>query len=107
MLGAGSGAAGAGNFHTYAGESKAEEEFLYRFGLAGLDAVGVVQHFLEGILGDVPAGRVDGLGAEQVGDHPLCAGSDLGGKVGITGGREEPGGRCEHLGVGYYHQRGV
>ena len=100
VLAAGSRAAGAGGLHREAAHREAFEDIRDGLRVEGGDALRVAQVLVEVRIEDIPGGGNDGLRAHQVGDHPLGAGRNLGGEVGIAGGDHPP--RCgdQHVHIG-------
>ena len=53
----------------------------------------------------MPCVTVYRLGTEQVGNHPLGAGRNLGGEVGVTGSGHLLRSGCKHVNIGHNHER--
>ena len=102
MVAAGCGAAGAGGLHRKAAENQALEEVGNRGGLSGGNSGRIGQKLVQAVLEHVPGGGLDGLGAHDVGDHPLRAGRHLGRQIGISRGSHRLRGGCDHVHIRHH-----
>ena len=108
MLRAGN-AAGVTTAHLLADatESKPEEKLLD----GGRDTIAyalrIVKHITQVSLSEIPGLLVDRFGAEKVGNHPLSAGAELGGEIGIAGCSKEIWSGRQHLGISHNHLRRI
>lgn len=107
MLGARRRTARLGHLHRNAAERQTGEERGDRIGLAGRHPLGIGDHRTQIVHEDVPRRGNDRLRTEQVGDHPLGTGRNLGRQIGVARRRHLL--RCggQHPHVGQNHPRGA